>query len=475
MATIGGSTGFVISGATGSTTITYTLPTGCILTTTVNVFAYAGQTISTIAGNGVPAFGGDGTPATSAQIHGPAGVFVDAANNIYIAYNNNNRIRKVNAAGIISTLAGTGSAGYSGDGTPATGATMNLPYDIVGDAAGNLYFTDFANNCIRKINTSGIISTVAGTGAGGFFGEGVAATAAQLNNPAGIAIDASGNCYFADAANSRVRKVSTAGIITTVAGTGAVGSGGDGFAATAATLNSPVGVYIDGTGNIYISDGGANRVRKVNAAGIISTFAGTGAAGYSGDGTPATGATMHYPAGIVADPLGNVYIGDRTNNCVREVNTAGIISTVAGTGTAGFSGDHCAAAAGTLNVVLGLYQDRAANIYIADYNNARVRRITANHAPSFNGGHTQNTSMCENSVDTVNSMLAITDIDNPAGRNMEYANRPRTWCSCRRLFGYFNRRRHYACGSLLYTHHRLYRHRFFYSKGARLQRRCRYY
>ncbi len=414
IASIGATTGLAIGVSAGTVTITYTLPTGCINTTTLNVFPYAGMTISTIAGNGTAGFSGDGSSALAASLNTPYGVSQDASGNFYIADTYNNRIRKVSTSGTITTIAGTGTPGSAGDGGPASSAQLNAPLSIVFDVNGNLYFADQVNHKVRKISTSGIISTIAGTGTAGFFGDGGAATSAKLNYPTGLAVDASGSVFIADQYNHRVRKVDPSGIISTVAGTGTGGYTGDGLAATLEGLNNPDGVAVDGAGNLYIADYSNFRVRKVNTSGIISTIAGS-TSGYGGDGGPAVSAGFTGPFGVSVDAVNNIFISDYTNHRVRKINTSGFISTIAGNGTAGFSGDACNSTSGMLNNPAHLFIDGSANIFIADRSNQRIRKVSYNHAPRFNGGHVQISSVCQNSTDSLSSLLAITDIDNGQG------------------------------------------------------------
>ena len=228
-------------------------------------------------------------------------------------------------------------AGYVplGDGGAATAAALMNPGGVAVDAAGTLYIADTDNNRIRKVTTAGVITTVAGNGLAGAGGDGGQAVFASLHSPHGVAVDAAGNLYIADTDNNRIRKVTPAGIITTVAGTGISGHSGDGGPATAARLNYPVGVAVDAAGNLYIADTGNSRIRKVTPAGVITTLAGTGIGGYSGDGGPATAAQLKYPFGVAVDAAGNLYIADSGNNSIRKVTPAGIITTVAGNGTAG--------------------------------------------------------------------------------------------------------------------------------------------
>ena len=331
------------------------------------------QIINTIAGNGTRAYSGDGAPATAAEFNYPAGIAIDAVGNIYIADQNNNRIRKITTLGIISTIAGNGSVGYSGDGGAAIAAKLHSPTGLALDAVGNLYIADFFNNRIRKINTAGIITTIAGNGNFGYSGDGAAATTAELKYPNGIALDAVGNIYIADNNSNRIRLVNTAGIISTIAGNGTAGYSGDGALASSAQLNFPTAVTVDAVGNLYIADGFNNRIRSVNTAGIISTIAGNGTAGYSGDGAPAIAAQFNNPMGLAIDAGGNLYIADQYNHCIRMVNTTGIISTVAGNGTQGFSGDGSMATLAQLNNPFSVIIDAANIMYIGDQFNQRIR------------------------------------------------------------------------------------------------------
>jgi sugar lactone lactonase YvrE len=345
-------------------------------------FCSNGQIITTIAGNGTDGFSGDGGLATAAQINSSNGVAVDASGNIYFAEYTNHRIRKVNrSTGIITTVAGNGGIGHSGDGGLATAAQINYPDGVAIDAAGNIYITE-GNTRIRKVNSStGIITTVAGNGTGGYSGDGGLATAAKLY-ALYVAVDASGNIYISSDYGYRVRKVnSSTGIITTVAGNGTSGYSGDGGLATAAVLGSVTGVSVDAVGNIYISD--YNIIRKVNSStGIITTVAGNGTSGYSGDGGLATAAQLNRPYGVAVDASGNIYFADHNFlvdccDIIRKVNSStGIITTVAGNGTAGYSGDGGLATAAQLNGPYGVAMDASGNIYIGDSDNYRIRKVT---------------------------------------------------------------------------------------------------
>ena len=341
--------------------------------------------IDTVAGSGPTggyggAFSGDGGPATQARLQNPLGVALDVHGNLYIADAGNQRIRKVDTRGIITTVVGNGISGYSGDGGPATQAKLRGPSDVAIDAAGNLYIADGANYCIRKVNTNGIITTVAGIGTrAGYSGDGGPATQALLSVPRGIAVDAQGNLYIADSDNHRIRKVDTNGIITTVAGNGTAGFGGDGGPASQARLGGPRDVFVDAQGTLYIADYGNHRIRKVDTNGIITTVAGNGTAGFGGDGGPATEAELYWPGGVAVDSAGNLYIADKdssnNNNRIRKVDTSGTIITVAGTGTHGFSGDGGPAIEAQFYAVNQLAIDDSGNLYIADYWNHRIRKV----------------------------------------------------------------------------------------------------
>ena len=338
------------------------------------------QIITTICGTGGAGYSGDGGAATSATLNQTVGVALDGSGNIYITDYGNNVVRKVTAAtGIISTVAGNGIGGYSGDGAAATSARLNGPEVLAVDASGNLFINDANNSCIRKVTiATGIITTIAGTGGAGYNGDGIAATAAQLNYPQGVGIDASGNIYIADQSNYRIRKVNAAtGLISTIAGTGAGGYSGDGGAATAATLNQPAAVDVDVSGNVYIADYGNNVIRKVTVAtGIITTVAGT-SGGYSGDGGAATSAQLNQPYGINVYGSGDMLIADYANNVIRRVlASTGIISTVAGNGAAGYSGDGGLATSANLRNPLQVAW-YSGDIYIADWLNNVIRKVTS--------------------------------------------------------------------------------------------------
>lgn len=329
------------------------------------------QTINVVAGNGNCCGAVDGIPATTSAVYYPNGVAVDQSGNIYIS--EPNKIRKVDPSGIINTSAGS-LGGYSGDGGPATSALLES-HAVIVDQMGNIYSADWSNCVIRKINTAGIISTIAGTGTNGYSGDGGLAINAQLNGPYGLALDATGNLYIADMNNHRIRKINSAGIITTIAGNGTGGYSGDGGLATAAKLYSPWGITIDAGGNLYIADSQNNRIRKVSTSGIITTIAGVGTNGFSGDGGLATGAELKEPSGVAFDSFGNLFIADFGNTRIRMINSTGIINTIAGS-TYGYAGDGGPAISAQFSGLWGITTDSADNLYIADGNNHRIRKIS---------------------------------------------------------------------------------------------------
>ena len=327
--------------------------------------------ISTFAGS--DHFTGDGGPAVQAALYYPSGVAVDGAGNLYIADTDNTRIRKVDSTGTITTIAGTGEYGFSGDGGPAVQAALSYPSGVAVDGAGNVYVTDSGNNRIRKVDSTGTITTTAGTGEYGFSGDGGPAVQAALSYPSGVAVDGAGNLYIADTGNYRIRKVDATGTITTIAGTGEYGFSGDGGPAVQAALDYPSGVAVDGAGNLYIADTGNYRIRKVDATGTITTIAGTGQIDFTGDGGPAVQAALYYPRGVAVDGAGNLYIADTVNDRIRKVDSAGVITTVAGTGDYGDGGPAVQA---QLNGPRGVAVDGAGNVYIADTGNFLVRKLT---------------------------------------------------------------------------------------------------
>ena len=348
-------------------------------------------TMLTVAGDGQWTSVLDGKIATAADLDLPSSVVEDGSGNLYIADSAHNRIREVTAStGIISTIAGNGNPSYQGDNGSAVNATLNTPSGITIDGAGNLYIADTGNNVIRKITAAtGIITTAAGNGNPGNGGDGGPATSANLSAPWGVTADSGGNLYIADTANHRIQLVAVAtGVITTVAGDGVInanGAGsysGDGGPAIAAGLNFPYAVAFDPSGNMYIPDSSNNRIREVSAStGIITTFAGTGALGFSGDGAAATAAQLYSPSGVAFDPAGNLYIADTQNNRIRKVSSvSGNITTIAGNGAGVYSGDNGSAAGAGLYGPYGLYIDGNGDLFIADYFDHRIREIQSNLA-----------------------------------------------------------------------------------------------
>ena len=376
--------------------------------------------ITTVAGTGKSGYSGDRGPAVDAQLSFPNGVAVDSSGNLYVADAGNNRIRRVNASGIITTIAGTGSVGYGGDGGSAVEAQLDDPRAVVVDAAGNLYITqttysrirrvdasgnittvatvlrhprgvavddagnlyiaDLGNHRVQRVDTAGTTTTVAGTGKRGFSGDGGPAVEAQLDNPHGVVLDSVGNLYISGA--QQIRRVDASGTITTIAGVfrginnnSSGGYSGDGGPAIEAELYLPRGLAFDGTGNLYIADTGNFRIRRVNRSGTITTIAGIGESGYSGDGGPAVLARLYDPAGVTVDGEGNLYIADSGNHSIRRVDGAGTITTVAGTGTRGNGGDGGPAIKAQLSSPKGVAVDGTGNLYIADTFNHQVRRV----------------------------------------------------------------------------------------------------
>jgi sugar lactone lactonase YvrE len=402
----------------------------------------SGGTISTVAGNGTPGYSGDGGAATSAELFDPVGLAVTAAGSLLIADYGNSVVRSVDlSTGIISTFAGgvgtgtatgvsqdpkqsvvisgflyvadfrhsvirkinlstgnetiaagTGKPGYSGDGGPATSAELNGPSGLAADSAGNLYIADTDNHVIREIAAStGTITTYAGDGTNGYTGDGGSATSGELAAPASLCVDPSGNLYIADTADNVVREVvNSTGYLATFAGTGVEGYTGDGGAASAATFGGFIaGIACDGSGNVFISDTDNYVVREVSAStGDISTVAGDGTAGYSGDGGSATSAELTYPTGLTLDSSGNLYVADQDASVVREVSAStGDISTVAGNGTAGYSGDGGSATAAELNGPTSVEADGSGDILISDEGSLRIREVNSSGTISTFSGN----------------------------------------------------------------------------------------
>ncbi|MCX6246142.1 MAG: T9SS type A sorting domain-containing protein [Bacteroidetes bacterium] len=339
--------------------------------------AAGAQTISTFAGTGTNGYSGDGGPAINAELNQPIALARDANGNIYIGEGNGNVIRKVDPSGIITTFAGTGFHGYTGDGGPATAAELSGPDGLAFDSFGNMFITDFGNSVIRKVDLSGIITTIAGIGTAGYSGDGGPATAAQFNFPRDIHFDTDGNMYICDWLNYAIRKIDHSGIITTFAGTGVAGYTGDGGPATSAQIGLPYRSCFSPGGIFYFVDGTNNCIRKIDHAGIITTVVGNGSWGFSGDGGPASAALLNMPTAVLFDVDGKMYIADRGNDRIRNVNLAGIINTVAGIGVAGETGDGGLAINAEINKPFDLMFDASNNLYFPDINGEKVRRMTA--------------------------------------------------------------------------------------------------
>jgi len=337
----------------------------------------SGQTeiITTVAGNGAAAYSGDNGPATAAALNQPGGVFVDGSGNIFIADTNDNRIREVAAgSGIITTVAGNGGV--------AAYPPLSQPSSVFVDGSGNIFIADTGNSQIRKLSAGGTaVTTIAGGGSTGYYGDTGLATAAALNSPEGVFVDGSGNIFVADTSNNVIRKFTVGGNITTVAGNGTTGHSGDGGPATSAELYNPTGVFVDASGNLFIADSGNQRIREVSASGTITTIAGNGTEGSTGDGGPAASAELYDPTGVVVDASGNVFIAAAFNNRIREVSASGIITTVAGNGNPGFFGDNGPATSASLSHPKGIAVDASGNLFVADTGNNRIREVSPSTVP----------------------------------------------------------------------------------------------
>ena len=354
---------------------------------------------------------GNGGPAVTASLSAPNGVTIDAFGNLYIADTSNNRVRKVDTTGVITTFAGNGTAAFTGDGGPAVTASLSAPNGVTIDAFGNLYIADTSNNRVRKVDTTGVITTFAGNGTAAFTGDGGPAVTASLSAPNGVTIDAFGNLYIADTSNNRVRKVDTTGVITTFAGNGTAAFTGDGGPAVTASLSAPNGVTIDAFGNLYIADTSNNRVRKVDTTGVITTFAGNGTAAFTGDGGPAVTASLSAPNGVTIDAFGNLYIADTSNNRVRKVDTTGVITTFAGNGTAAFAGDGGPAVNASLNAARSVTVDKTGTLYIGDTFNNRIREVSS-------------TGVVTTAVGTGGNAYLLVGIDTTSGATSESLRTP---------------------------------------------------
>jgi uncharacterized protein (TIGR03437 family) len=335
----------------------------------------SGGMIGTVAGNNFAWGIGDGLPATLAQLNSPAGLALDGAGNLFVADTGTARVRRIDSRGAIATVAGTGQMGFAGDGGSATSAQLGRPGSVAADSSGNLYIADTRNNRVRKVLPSGFLLTVAGNGAAGLAAENTYSLQAPLNQPRSVAVDPSGALLIADTGNHRVMRITSTGGLVTVAGNGSPGWAGDNGRAVVAQLNSPAAISFDARGNLYIADTFNHLVRKVSAAGIITTVAGTGAPGFTGDGGPATSATLNFPSGVAVDGAGAIYIADTWNQRIRMVDTAGVIHTIAGSDGVGYKGDGGPALAAQLNYPSGIVVDAAGAVMFSDSFNNRVRKL----------------------------------------------------------------------------------------------------
>ena len=332
--------------------------------------------IDSFAGTGEEGFHGDGGPAIQARFHTPRGIAADAAGNVYVTDSNNGRVRRIDPSGNITTIAGNGRQGSAGDGGPATAAQLFIPNDVAVDAGGNIYVVEGGGNRVRKIDATGTISTVAGTGAEGSEGDGGPATEAQLNRPNAIAVDADGNLFVGEYSGYRVRKIDTLGTITTIAGIGSKGGAGDGGPATAAQFNFISGLAVDGRGNVYVSDMNEARIRRIAPDGTIATIAGTGSGGYSGDGGPAFEAQITTPGGLALDLAGNLFLTEFWAGRLRKIDPEGIITTIAGTGEQRSTGDMGLATDAALDRPRNLAAGSDGRLYVAENYADRIRVLS---------------------------------------------------------------------------------------------------
>ncbi|PLP97553.1 hypothetical protein CYJ10_26965 [Cupriavidus pauculus] len=324
----------------------------------------ANAKVSTLAGSG--SSGAANGIGAAASFYFPFGVAVDASGNVYVADQGNNLIRKITPTGVVSTLAGSGSSG-SADGTGAA-ASFSYPYGVAVDASGTVYVADTFNHEIRKITSTGVVSTLAGSGSSG-SADGTG-TAASFSTPFGVAVDASGNVYVADQGNQLIRKITPTGVVSTLAGSGSLGST-DGIG-TAASFNAPSGIAVDASGNVYVVDQGSHAIRKITPTGVVSTLAGSGSSG-SADGI-GTAASFSSPFGVAVDASANVYVADQGSHAIRKITPAGVVSTLAGSGSGG-AADGIGTAA-SFNLPLGVAVDASGNVYVADTRNHEIRKIT---------------------------------------------------------------------------------------------------
>jgi len=333
-------------------------------------------TISTVAGTGVAGFGGDGGPAVEAQLGNPTAVALDGRGNLYVADVYNLRVRKVDLDGIIATVVGTGCSDTQTEDRPAADANLDSAYGIATDAESNLYVLSRGHSKILKVGSDGLAKRVVGSGIPGFGGDGGPANEAEIFNPCHLAEDSTGALLIADSGNRRVRRVSLDGVIDTIVGTGEAGFAGDGGRAIEAQLGFPSAIAVDRDDNVFIADFTNHRIRRLSRDGTISTIAGTGEPEFNGDGRSALECNIGEPCGVAVDDDGYVYIGDQVNCRIRVVTPSGIMHTVAGTGTKGYAGDGGPATAAEMSNPDIIAFDSDGNLYIPDYSNAVVRKLT---------------------------------------------------------------------------------------------------
>jgi sugar lactone lactonase YvrE len=371
-----------------------------------------GQTISRVAGTGSSGFSGDGGQALAAQFNSPRAVAQDANGNLILVDNVNDRVRKITPAGIVSTIAGTGNIFQDApDNSAATSTFFWRPSSVVVHSSGAIYVSDTLRDVVRRINPNGTATIVAGTqiALSNNNGHGGPATQAKLSWPRGLALDTEGNLYIADSLNHVVRKVTPGGTILNVAGVfQEEGYNGDNIAAAGAKLTGPIDVAVDGAGNLYIAEGSANRVRKVNPAGIITTYAGTGEFGFSGDGGPAASAKLSWVEYIAVDRGGNLYISDQTNNRIRKVTPNGTIQTIAGTGALGNGGDGGNPLSATFGGLGDIFPLPNGDLYVVDRGNHVLRKITYNCNFSYSPEVIYFDSSAGTGVGTVNASAGCT-------------------------------------------------------------------
>ena len=330
--------------------------------------------LMTLAGNGLASFGGDGTSATAAQFDTPTGVAIDAGGNVLIADSQNQRLRKI-LRGIVTTIAGTGTAGFNGEVVLPATAQLNTPRGVAADSSGNYFVADTGNRRVREGQPGGNLFTRAGNGNASYFGDGLPATQASVNQPEGVAVDTAGNIYIADTFNNVVRKVTTDRVIHTIAGFGTPGFSGDGGAATSARLDRPRSVAVDASGNVYVADTGNNRIRKIDTLGNISTVAGDGSTEFIPADGVATQQGLADPRGVAVDRAGNLYVAETGHNRVRMISQAGAITTIVGNGQCCYTGDGGLGTSAQVNQPWGVAVDSAGNVYVADSGNNAIRLL----------------------------------------------------------------------------------------------------